>query len=173
MRKFLSIGSALSIAVVTAVVALAAFSSGSSAAPGDGTSQARPRLPAASLVAITIGQVAEEDGETATVDLHASVRNGRAMGNLRFYSEEYGYYNGGVRTLKYEDGVITATGGGGLFLPDGTRVQVRYTATISVDDEHVEIAVKGKDGLAYTIEGSLEDGFIWAGDPQTVKTPAS
>jgi hypothetical protein len=124
-------------------------------------------------VAITIGQVVEEEGETATVDLHASVRNGRAMGNLRFYSEEYGYYNGGVRTLRFEDGVITAAGGGGLFLPDGTRVQVRYTATVSVDDEHVELAVKGKDGLDYTIEGSLEDGFIWAGDPQTVKPPAS
>jgi hypothetical protein len=90
------------------------------------------------------------------------------MGNLRFYSEEYGYYNGGVRTL-VRGGVITATGAGGLFLPDGTRVQVRYTATISVDDEHVEIVVKGKDGLEYTIEGSLEGGFIWAGDPQTVK----
>lgn len=173
MRKFLSIGSALAVAGVAAVVALAAFSGGSSAAPGDGASQARPPLPAASLVAITIGQVVEEEGETATVDLHASIRNGKAMGNLRFYSEEYGYYNGGVRTLKFEDGVITATGGGGLFLPDGTRVQVRYTATISVDDEHVEIAVKGKDGLEYTIEDSLEDGFIWAGDPQTVKTPAS
>ena len=173
MRKFLSIGSALAVAAVTAVVALAAFSGGSSAAPGDGDSQARPNLPAPSLVAITIGQVVEEGGETATVDLHASVRGGRAMGNLRFYSEEYGYYNGGVRTLKFENGVITATGGGGLFLPDGTRVQVRYTARISVDDEHVEIVVKGKDGLEYTIEGSLENGFIWAGDPQTAKYPAS
>ena len=173
MRRFLSIGGALAVAAITAVVALAAFSGGSSAAPGDGDSRARPPLPAASLVAITIGQVVEEEGDTATVDLHASIRNGKAMGNLRFYSEEYGYYNGGVRTLKFEDGAITATGGGGLFLPDGTRVQVRYAATISVEDEHVEIAVKGKDGLAYTIEGSLEDGFIWAGDPQKEKPPAS
>ena len=173
MRKFLSIGSGLAVAAITAVVALAAFSGGSSAAPGDGASQARPALPPASLVAITIGQVVEEEGETATVDLHAIIREGRAMGNLRFYSEEYGYYNGGVRTLKFENGVITATGGGGLFLPDGTRVQVRYTATVSVDDEHVEIVVKGKDGLDYAIEGSLEDGFIWAGDPQKEKPPAS
>jgi hypothetical protein len=168
MRRIISIGGALSVAVVTALVALAAFSGGSSAAPEDGSSQARP-VPPASLVAITIGQVSEEDGETATVDLHASVRRGRAGGNLRFYSEEYGYYNGGVRTLKFQDGTITATGGGGLLLPDGTRVGVRYTATIQVDEEHVQIDVKGKDGLEYTIEGELEDGFIWAGDPQEQK----
>ena len=171
MRRFLGIVSAMGVAVITAVVALAAFSGGSSAAPGGAASQLRPDLPRPSLVAITIGQVAEDDGETATVDLHGTVRDGRAMGNLRFYSEEYGYYNGGVRTLKFDDGVITATGGGGLFLPDGTRVQVRYTAMISVEDEHVEIAVKGKDGLEYTIAGALEDGFIWAGDPQTEKPP--
>ena len=171
MRRFLGIVSAMGVAVITAVVALAAFSGGSSAAPGGGASQLRPDLPRPSLVAITIGQVSEDDGETATVDLHGAVRDGRAMGNLRFYSEEYGYYNGGVRTLKFDDGVITATGGGGLFLPDGTRVQVRYTAMISVEDEHVEIAVKGKDGLEYTIAGALEDGFIWAGDPQTEKPP--
>ena len=119
MRKFAGIAGAVAVAAVTAVVALAAFSGGSSAAPGDGTGAGlREPLVPASLVAIAIGQVVEEGGETATIDLHGSIRDGRAGGNFRFYSEEYGYYNGGVKTLKVEDGVITATGGGGLFPPE-------------------------------------------------------
>jgi hypothetical protein len=165
MRRIVSAGAALSIALITAVLAIAAFRGGSSAAPDDDSGLVR--RPRASLVAITIGQLSEDGGEAATVDLHASVRDGRAGGSLRFYSEEYGYYNGGVRTVRFEDGVITAAGGGGLFLPDGTRVQVRYTATISVADETVGIEVKGKDGLQYTIAGEIEDGFVWAGDPNT------
>lgn len=173
MMKFASIAGAVAIGAVTAVVALAAFSGGSSAAPGDGTAAGigEPLVPA-SLVAIAIGQVVEEGGETATIDLHASIRDGRAGGNFRFYSEEYGYYNGGVRTLKVENGAITATGGGGLFPPEGGRVQVRYTAVISTNDNHVVVTVKGKN-LQYTIEGTLEDGFIFAGDPQTQPLPAN
>jgi hypothetical protein len=173
MRKFASIAGSLAVAAVTAVVALAAFSGGSSAAPGDGTGAGlREPLVPASLVAIAIGQVVEEGGETATIDLHASIRDGRAGGNFRFYSEEYGYYNGGVKTLKVEDGVITATGGGGLFPPEGGRVQVRYTAVISMEDNHVVVTVKGKN-LQYSIEGTLEDGFTFAGDPKSQLPPAS
>ena len=47
------------------------------------------------------------------------------------------------------------------------RVLVEQTS----HNEHVEIAVKGKDGLAYTIEGTLVDGFIWAGDPKATGQP--
>jgi len=121
------------------------------AAPGDA-----PATP--TLVAVAIGQLQEESGESFTVDLHAAIRDGVPGGALRFYGDEVGYYNGGVRTLSVEDGVIHVTGGGGLFKPDGTRAAVRYSAEFSLDGSHAAITVQGRD-YTYTMEGTL-DGFV-------------
>ena len=166
MKRFISIGAAAIIVGLSAFAAIAAFGDSASAAP----SQARRAPP--SLVAVAIGQLTEDDGETGVIDLRAAIRDGKAGGNFRFFSEEYGYYNGGVRTLSVENGVITVTGGGGLFPPDGKRVQVRYTATFAIADGATEITVTGKDGATYTMEGTL-DGLIRAGAPLKDKPPAA
>jgi len=110
-----------------------------------------------SQVAVAIGQLEEEDGEYATVDLRAAVRDGDVGGALRFFSEEYGYYNGGVRTLEVaDDGTIHVTGAGGLF-HDGARTQVRYDATFAPDGA-TSIHVQGR-GVNYTMAGHL-DGLV-------------
>ena len=166
MKRFISIGAAAIIVGLSAFAAIAAFGDSASAAP----SQAR-RVPP-SLVAVAIGQLTEDDGETGVIDLRAAIRDGKASGNFRFFSEEYGYYNGGVRTLSVENGVISVSGGGGLFPPEaGKRVQVRYTATFAIDSGATEITVTGKDGATYTMEGTL-DGLIRAGTPLNGKPPA-
>jgi len=126
--------------------------SGSPATPAASTS-AKP-----SLVAIAIGQLNEPSGESFTVDLHAAIKNGTPGGALRLFGDEVGYYNGGVRTLSVDGGVIHITGGGGLFRPDGTRVAVRYSAEFSLDGSHAAITVEGRN-YKYTMEGTL-DGFV-------------
>ena len=152
------------VTALAALVALLAFS---------GTSSAQETSPAAASgrVAIAIGQLSESDGETATVDLRARSRGLRPRGSFRFFSEEYGYYNGGVRSLRCEDGVITAKGAGKLTAPDGTRTNVVYEAVFDGNHDSAVITVKGKGGLNYTMEGTL-DGLIRCGSP-TDEVPAS
>jgi len=167
MRKFMVLGS---VAMVTTVILAALFSV--SAFAGDSAQEPGPReqqralklLERPQMVAIAIGQLNEADGETATVDFRGAIRMDGVGGNLRFFSEEYGYYNGGVRTLSVEEGIIHATGGGGLFQPDGTRIGVRYEAEFVIESGETTIHVMGKDGLDYMMEGTL-DGLVHAGPP--------
>ena len=174
MKKFLGIGAGVLVAGLTTIFAVAAFGGQSSAQTAAGSTDAagsavRTRdvsIASKPTVAIAIGQLQEHDGDRATVDLRAGIRDGKTGGALRFFSEEHGYYNGGVKTLAIEDGKFTVTGGGGLFLPDGTRKQVRYTAVFSTDSGRAEITVKGKDGFQYMMSGTV-DGLV------TVKTPPS
>jgi hypothetical protein len=155
-------------AVLIAVAAILAFSGTSSAqedTPGTSESaRVAPHDPNA-LLAIAIG-VLNEDGEDeyATVDLRATKRFGKPGGAFRFYSEEHGYYNGGVRGFNCDDGVITAHGGGGLVQPDGTRIGVVYEAVFDTADGSATVTVKGKDGFEYTMEGVV-DGLVWCGNP--------
>lgn len=116
-----------------------------------------------SLVAVAIGQLAEDGGETATVDLRGTVRDEKPGGALRFYSAEYGYYNGGVHTLTVDDaGVIHASGNGGLVQPGGTRVVVHYDATFAPDGT-TSVHVRGRN-IDYTLEGTL-DGLVQVWGP--------
>ena len=119
-----------------------------------------------STVAIAIGQVVEDDGMRNTFDLRAQSDGQRTGGTLRFFCPHKGYYNGAVRTLAVENGTIKATGGGGLIQPDGKRVRVTYTATIR-PDKRVEMVVTGKN-VDYSMVGSLQPGFVKAGDPRAL-----
>jgi hypothetical protein len=165
MKKFLGIGAGVLVVGLTMIFAVVAFSGSSSAqtatpgadVAGAGTQDAS--VAGKPTVAIAIGQLNEADGGTATVDLRAGIRGGKTGGALRFFSDEHGYYNGGVKTLTIEDGKFTVTGGGGLFLPDGTRKQVRYSAVFSMDSGQAEITVKAKDGFQYTMSGVV-DGLV-------------
>ncbi|MBI2939802.1 MAG: hypothetical protein HYY04_05130 [Chloroflexi bacterium] len=130
-----------------------------------GTPPRKAEADSPTTVAIAIGQLEEQDGDSATLDLRAATRDGKTGGTLRFYSPTEGYYNGGVRTLAVENGAIKASGGGGLIRPDGTRLLVRYTAEISADGQQVKILVRGRKGLEYTLAGRLDPGFVWAGAP--------
>lgn len=169
MSKVYVIGGGVVLAAVTAVIALAMFSGGSSASTIAGADTASsppvvasPAPVASGTLAIAIGQLTEDDGETATVDLRATNKDGAIGGAFRFFSDEYGYYNGGVKTFRLQDGVITVTGGGGLFPPGGGRVQVQYKAVFGTSNNHAEITVKPRNGAAYTMEGTI-DGEVWAG----------
>jgi hypothetical protein len=151
------------VAIAAAVFASGAVSiqlggAGAFAADGEAATKVRP-----SQIAIAIGEIEEADGEYATVDLRAAIRDGDPGGALRFYSDEYGYYNGGVRTLTVEGGVIHVTGGGGLFPPDGGRVQVRYEAEFALDGSSASIHVQGRD-IDYTMSGDLE-GYVTVQEP--------
>ena len=149
--------------LATGIVSISVGGQGAGAQEGDAAASAldAPRvLP--SLVGVAIGQLEEADGEEATVDLRATIRDGKPGGALRFYSEEYGYYNGGVRSFTVEDGVIHVSGAGGLTQPDGTRVAVRYDATFASDGTS-SIHVRGRD-LDYTMEGTL-DGLVHVWEP--------
>src|SRR5947209_2048335 len=109
-RVFAAIGGGLAVIAVAAiaVVALSGGSSGSvAAAPASPTASGQPAKALPSLVAVAIGQLHESDGREVTVDLHAEVRDGKAGGNFRFFSADDGYYNGGVASLTFENGVIT------------------------------------------------------------------
>ena len=132
--------------------------SGALAAPASTTPAAKVRP---SLVVAAIGQLHESDGGSATVDLRASIRKGQAGGALRFVAGGLGYYNGGVATFVVENGTIKVTGTGGLFRPDGTRVQVRYEAQFAVDGSSATIVVTGRN-VSYTLSGTL-DGYahVW------------
>lgn len=146
MGRFIGIGLALALAVALTV----------------GTTSAQTVTPPAAKaksVAIAIGQLVEDDGERATVDLRGASDGARVGGTLRFYSADHGYYNGAVRTLSVENGTIKATGAGGLLKPDGTRAAVKYTASIS-PDKRVEIAVTGRNDFAYTLAGRLDPGLV-------------
>ena len=173
------LGTILSIgllAAAAAAFAVFAFSAGSSADTG-GQNRGGAGAPQAitdpdAVLAIAIGQLYEDgEDEEATVDLRAHTIDGETAGSFRFFSEEYGYYNGGVRTLAVSDGVITATGAGGLFPPEGGRTPVRYTAVFDSNTGHAEITVKARD-FEYTMAGDV-NGLIWAGHPMDQNAPAA
>lgn len=158
-------GAAVVIAALlaTGIVSISVGGAGAGAQEQeDGASRVRPFVPP-SLVAVAIGQLEEDDGMYSTVDLRASIRDGDAVGALRFYCEEYGYYNGGVQSLAVEDGVIKVSGAGGLFPPEGGRVQVHYDAAFALDGSSVTIHVQGRD-VDYTMEGELE-GLVHVWEP--------
>jgi hypothetical protein len=176
MKRLWNIGAfAGAVAVVATALASGVVSvqfggSGAFAAPGGEAAALTPAVPAVrpTLVGAAIGQLNEAGGDSATVDLRAAIRDGTAGGALRFFSDEYGYYNGGVRTFVVEAGTIKVTGGGGLFQPDGTRVQVRYDAQFALDGSHAIIHVAGRN-IDYTLEGTL-DGFVHVWEPPAATT---
>lgn len=133
------------------------------AGPDDPVARADRAKP--TLVAVAIGQVREGDDEVVTVDLRATQRGGKSGGNLRFYSEDDGYYNGAVRQLSVEGNVVKAAGAGALTKPDGTRAAVRFQATIRIDTKAITITVEGRKTEAYTIDGTLS-GLVRAGTPE-------
>jgi len=117
-------------------------------------------------VAIDLGAVAGD--EAAYIDFHAAVGPERQGGNLRFWTEDDGYYNGGVRTVTINGQNVHAEGAGPLWR-DGTRVPVKFTLDLNGDSDHVSITVKGRD-LDYTLEGTV-DGFVFVGPPPQKPTP--
>ncbi|MEX2159403.1 MAG: hypothetical protein WEB04_08375 [Dehalococcoidia bacterium] len=151
--------------LATGIVSISVGGTSAGAQESDSSTSAVPPRVLPSLIAAAIGQLTEDDGETATVDLRGTIRDGKPGGALRFYSEEYGYYNGGVRTLTVDDaGLIHASGNGGLVQPDGTRVAVHHDATFAPDGTS-SIHVRGRD-LDYTLEGTL-DGLVQVWEPPT------
>ncbi len=70
-----------------------------------------------------------------------------------------------MQTLSVEDGIITVTGAGGLFRPDGTRIGVHYRAEFSIETGRTTISVEGRD-FEYTMTGDL-DGLVVAKEPPT------
>jgi hypothetical protein len=145
------------------LVALLAFSATSNAQEGD-TERAGPNPALVKNTAIAIGTL-EEEGEDGVniVDLHAVDIGPRDRGSFRFFSEEYGYYNGGVREVSCEDGVITAKGAGGFTQPDGTHMAVLYEASFDTNTGDAVITVTGKDDFSYTLEGTV-DGLMYCGN---------
>jgi len=152
------------LAVLIGVLAFSATSEAQEGEPPAPEASGQPRPPLAKSTAIAIGTL-EEEGEEGLniVDLHAVELGPRDHGNFRFFSEEYGYYNGGVRNLTCEDGVITAKGGGGLTQPDGTHLGVVYVATFDTNDDTATVKVTGKDGFEYTLDGTV-DGLLYCGN---------
>ncbi len=112
-------------------------------------------------VAIALGAI--EGDEEAYLDFHAAISSERQGGNLRFWTEDDGYYNGGVRTLTINGQHVHAEGVGPLWQPDGTRVPVRFSIDLNGGSNHVSITVRGRD-LEYTLEGTVE-GFVFVGAP--------
>ncbi|MBI4492363.1 MAG: hypothetical protein HY690_06175 [Chloroflexi bacterium] len=152
-----------------AIVAL--FAVGTASAQEAKQPRAQASLP--TLVAVAIGQLKEADGGSSTIDLRAGLRDGQSRGNLRFYDPAVGYYNGAVRSLSLENDTIKASGAGGLFRPDGTRIGVRYLAEISTDGQHVSITVQGRNGYQYALSGRLDPGLVRAGSPQSLVPTAT
>src|ERR1700674_2863793 len=101
-RKFVTVG--LGMAFSLALVGFAIFALGGTSSASTPVATASTATPAAtpaaapSTVAIAIGQLHEDSGDSATVDLHAAIKAGKTGGALRFFSNN-GYYNGGVKTL--------------------------------------------------------------------------
>jgi hypothetical protein len=164
---------AMAVGVGVMALALGGLSMAATGTASAEEPEARPRLERlrqlrahVQQVAIAIGGVAESGGDTATIDLRAAKGAERAGGTLRFWDEEHGYYNGVVRTLTIEGGVIHATGAGPLWTPEGERVPVRFDLTIDEASKQVTIVIEGREdaGYGYTLAGTLE-GFIFAGDP--------
>ncbi len=167
VRNWATIGASTVVPALAVLIGILAFSATSSAQEGEPPApeaSGQPRPPLAKSTAIAIGTL-EEEGEDGLniVDLHGVELGRRDAGNFRFFSEEYGYYNGGVRDLTCEDGVITAKGGGGLTQPDGTHLGVVYVATFNIETGEATVEVTGKDGLNYTMEG-IVDGLLYCGN---------
>lgn len=112
-------------------------------------------------VAIALGAI--EGDEEAYLDFHAAISSERQGGNLRFWTEDDGYYNGGVRTVTINGQNVHAEGAGPLWQPDGTRVPVRFTLDLNGGSNRLSITVQGRD-LEYTLEGTI-DGFVFVGAP--------
>ena len=151
MRKLLIVFSLLAAAVTIAPIAAA---------------YAAPKREHPDVVAVALGTLNESEGDQAVVDFRAGKTGDDAKGNLRFYSEEHGYYNGAVKRLSIENGVIKAAGGGGLVKPDGTRFPVRFEAEFHASSKRVSIKVQGREGYQYTLDGVLDPGFIKIGNPE-------
>jgi hypothetical protein len=168
--------------VAVALVAAAAVLPGLASAEGPNpTAQAQARAKAKTLadrpqgerlrdagqrekplaVAIALGAI--EGDEEAYIDLHAAVGAERQGGNLRFWTEDDGYYNGGIRTVTITGQNVHAEGAGPLWKPDGTRVPVRFSMDLNGGSNRVSITVKGRE-LEYTLEGKVE-GFVFVGPP--------
>jgi hypothetical protein len=167
-KKFVTTGLGAAFALALVGFALFALGGTSSASTPTATTPtatlAVTPVAAPSMAAIAIGQLNEASGESATVDLHATIRAGKAGGALRFFSSGDGYYNGGVKTLTCQDGVISVTGGGGFVKSDGTRIHVTFVARFDRQSHEATITVTGKN-FEYTLNGHL-DGLIWCGDPK-------
>jgi hypothetical protein len=114
-----------------------------------------------SAVAIAFGAVAGD--EHAYIDFHAATGSDRQAGNLRFWTEDDGYYNGAVRVLTINGQNVHAEGAGPLWKTDGTRVPVRFTLDLNGGSNRLRISVQGRD-LEYTLEGRIE-GFVFIGAP--------
>jgi hypothetical protein len=158
-------------------VLVATLAVGASAAPPAPPTAAVPAVaapaapPAATAVgAVAIGQLVGGDGPASTLDLRAGARAGHALGTLRFFCPMFGYYNGVVRALTVENGVISVSGGGALVKPDGTRQRVRFSTTIAADGKAVTFSAEGADGLRYRRSGTLEPGYIRVGTPAGAAT---
>lgn len=167
-KRLTFIGGGLIVAVLAAITAIVAFNGTSSAQTdepvSDHQSTDRPHKPPKdpdALLAVAIGTIPHDDYSQATIDLRAHESAEKEGGAFRFYCDEMGYYNGGVKDVGWEDGVITATGAGGLWQPDGVRVQVQYTFTVDTETNDAEVTITG-DGVDYQAQGQL-DGFSWAG----------
>ena len=158
MRKVLGI-----VFAAGAVIGLLGLRTAYAAGPGEAGKRGEREKP--SSVAVAIGTLNEAGGDYAFIDFRGAQRNGGAGGNLRFYAPDEGYYNGGVRTLSVQDGVVKATGAGPLVKPDGGRVRVRYEAEFNQRTKQVTIKVEGKGGVKYTIQGRLDPGLIKTGSP--------
>ena len=168
LMKIGVLGGVLAVAVALFASGIVTIDIGTSGEPAAAAPEERDGEHARpSLVAVAIGQLVEdaESDMTTTVSLQAAIRDGEAGGNLRFFCEEVGYYNGGVRTLSVENGIITVTGAGGLFRPDGTRIGVYYRAEFSIETGMATISVEGRD-FEYTMTGVL-DGLVTVKEPPT------
>ncbi|HEY5625163.1 MAG TPA: hypothetical protein VIT93_01605 [Dehalococcoidia bacterium] len=167
--RLIFLGGGLIVAMLAAISAIVGFNGTSSAqtneAAAESPSAERPHKPPKdpnALLAVAIGTITHDDDDSPdTIDLRAHESAEKEGGAFRFYCDEMGYYNGGVKDVTWEDGVITASGAGGLWQPDGTRVQVQYTFTVDTETNAAEVIITG-DGVDYETSGQLE-GFSWAG----------
>ena len=158
--KWTTIGISAVVPALALLIGVLAFSGTSFAQQG--TPPARPNPALVKNTAIAIGTVDNGEGVNI-VDLHAVDLGPIDVGNFRFFSEEYGYYNGGVRNLTCVDGVITAKGAGGFTQPAGTHKAVLYTATFDMNQHTAAVTVTGKDGFSYTLQGAM-DGLAYCGN---------
>lgn len=161
MKKLLALF--LATGAIIAISGLSTAYAAPSGAPG------KPDKVRPTLVAVAIGSVKEADGGRAIVEFRAAQRGEGAAGNLRFYSPETGYYNGGVKKLSVEGDIIKAAGAGPLTRTDGERVAVHYQAEFNQRTKQVTIHVQGREGLDYSIEGAFDPGFIKADAPPAPK----
>src|SRR5438552_3306938 len=108
MKKVLMV--ALAAGALIGLVGIVTASAAPNEAKGDKTPP--------SLVAFAIGSVKEADGDRSIVDFKAGLTGGDAHGNLRIFSTDMGYYNGGVKSFSVEGGIVKASGAGPLLRPD-------------------------------------------------------